>query len=236
MKIKPKKNIDEKNRVNEEHFNKNESGKKDKNSKENEKIKVLAIGDIHGDKGLVKKLAETANRENVDIVIIGGDLTFFGDPPKDIIGPLLRGDRKILLVHGNHEGISTIDFLSNMYPNTKNIHGYSLIHRGVGIFGAGGADFGMDSMSEKDFNKILGKAHSQIKDTRKKIMITHMHPEKSSAELFGVPGSKSIRKAIEKYKPDFALFGHIHETGGIEETLGKTKMINVSRKAKLFEI
>ena len=34
------------------------------------KTKILAIGDIHGDQGLVKKLAETAEKENVDFIIL----------------------------------------------------------------------------------------------------------------------------------------------------------------------
>ena len=40
------------------------------------KSKILAIGDLHGDTGLVKKLAKKAKDENVDLVILTGDLTF----------------------------------------------------------------------------------------------------------------------------------------------------------------
>ena len=40
------------------------------------KTRILAIGDIHGDTGLVKKLAERAEKENIDILIISGDITF----------------------------------------------------------------------------------------------------------------------------------------------------------------
>ena len=39
------------------------------------KTKILAIGDIHGDTGLVKKLAAKAKEENVDVIILAGDLT-----------------------------------------------------------------------------------------------------------------------------------------------------------------
>ena len=44
--------------------------------KPRKKIKILAVGDIHGDVGLVKKLAKKARDENVDLVILAGDLTF----------------------------------------------------------------------------------------------------------------------------------------------------------------
>jgi Icc-related predicted phosphoesterase len=200
------------------------------------KTKVLAIGDIHGDTGLVKRLAEKAVKENVDLIILAGDLTYAEEQTKNLIGPFIKAKKKVLLVHGNHEGIATADFLSEMYPDTKNIHGYSMMLNNVGIFGAGGADFGVDPMTEKAFKKTIGKAHSQIKDADKKILVTHMHPQGSKSEFSGFEGSKSIRDAIEKYQPDFAIFSHIHEAGGMEEKIGKTKVINVSRKEKIFEI
>ena len=41
------------------------------------KMKILAAGDIHGDTGLAKKLAERAYSHKVDLVILCGDLTQF---------------------------------------------------------------------------------------------------------------------------------------------------------------
>jgi uncharacterized protein len=198
--------------------------------------KILAVGDIHGDTGLVKRLAEKAVKENVDLVILAGDLTLAEQSTKNIVGPFIKAKKKVLMIHGNHEGIATVDFLSEMYPDTKNIHGYSMLFNDVGIFGAGGASFGIDPMTEKNFKKVIGKAHSNIKGIHKKILVTHMHPQGSKSEFSGFKGSKSIREAIEKYQPDFAIFSHIHEAGGMEEKMGKTKVINVSRKEKIFEI
>jgi len=200
------------------------------------KTKILAIGDIHGDTGLVKRLAKKAKEENVDLVILAGDLTFAEQSIKNIVGPFVKAKKQVLLIPGNHEGIATVEFLSEMYPNTKNIHGYSMVLNDVGVFGAGGADFGVDPMNEKKFKEVIGKAHSAIKNLHKKILVTHMHPKGSKAEFSGFKGSKSIKDAIEKYKPNFAIFSHIHEAGGIEEKIGKTKVINVSRKEKIFEI
>ena len=39
------------------------------------KLKILAAGDIHGDSRLANQLAERAEKENVDLVILAGDLT-----------------------------------------------------------------------------------------------------------------------------------------------------------------
>ncbi len=200
------------------------------------KTKILAVGDIHGDTGLVKKLADKAVKENVDLVILAGDLTFLDGSTKNLIKPFAKAKKQVLLLHGNHEGIETINFLSEMYSGTKNLHGYSTIINDVGIFGAGGADFGIDPMDEKSFKEFIGKSHDKIKNLNKKILVTHMHPRGTKAEFSGFKGSKSIRKAIEKYQPDIAIFSHIHEAGGIEEKIGKTRIINVSRHPKIIDI
>jgi len=202
--------------------------------------KILAAGDIHGDTGLVKKLAKKAKDENVDLVILAGDLAFFNTEPKNIIGPFAKLKKPVLLLHGNHESLATIDFLTELYsPEAKNLHGYSLITKDkVGIFGAGGADFGLSPMSEKDFFKTLEKAYNGLKGKgiKKKIMVTHMHPFMSKAEFSGFEGSKGIRKAIKNFKPDLLLSGHIHEAEGIEEKIGKTKILHIGRKGKVIEV
>lgn len=202
-----------------------------------QKTKILAAGDLHGDKGLAKKLAEKAKKENVDLVILAGDLTMFDSDTKGIIGPFVKLKKPVLLLHGNHESLATIDFLTEMYgPHAKNLHGYSLIKNDVGIFGAGGADFGVSPMTESQFFKTLSKAHKGIKNLKKKIMVTHTHPFKSKAEFSGFQGSKGIRKAVREFKPDIMISGHIHEAEGIEEKIGKTKVINVGKKGKVIEI
>lgn len=198
------------------------------------KTKILAVGDIHGDTGLVKKLAKKAKDENVDLVILAGDLVWFGEEPKNIIGPFIKAKKQVLLIHGNHEDFATTEFLSKSYPNTHHLHGYSFTKKDLGIFGAGGAiDF---NTTEKEISRTLNNAHKNIKDLKKKIMVTHMHAKGSEAEFSGFEGSEAITKAIKKFHPDLLINAHIHEAGGIEEKIGKTKVINVSRSPKIFEI
>ncbi len=199
------------------------------------KSKILAVGDIHGDTGLVKKLAKKAKEENVDLVILAGDLTFAEQSTKNIIGPFIKAKKQVLLIPGNHESFATADFLAERYSGTKNIHGYSFKKGDLGIFGAGGGDVIITTPDNEIFS-ALKKGHSNLKDAKKTIMVTHMHPRGSKSEFSGWPGSKAVRKAIHEFKPDFAIFSHIHEAGGMEEKMGKTKLINVSRKAKIFEI
>jgi len=209
--------------------------------KEKKKLKILAAGDIHGDIALVKKLAQKADKYNVNLVVLTGDLTLDEASTQNIIGPFLKKDRKVLIIPGNHESLATIDFLVDLYgPQVKNIHGYSLKIGDVGIFGAGGA-VGVGPrfiISESDIFNTLKQSFEKIKDTKKKVMITHVHP---SETLMGklstfVPGSKAVKKAIDYFKPDFALFSHVHEAAGLEEKIGKTRLINVGKEGKIIEV
>jgi len=199
------------------------------------KTKILAIGDIHGDTGLVKKLAEKAKKEDVDVVILAGDLTFVEQSVKNLIGPFIKAKKQVLLIPGNHESNATVNFLAGMYPNTRNIHGYSIKRGDLGIFGAGGGDIINVTPDKEIFNK-LKKGHEKIKDSKKKIMVTHMHPRGSKAEFSGFEGSTAVKKAIKEFQPNILVNAHIHEASGIEEKIGDTKVINVSRKEKIFEI
>ena len=211
-------------------------GMETKNKKE-EKLKILAAGDIHGDTGLAERLAERAKKENVDLVILCGDLTLSESSTKNIVGPFKKRNEKVLLIPGNHETIATADFLSELY-GVKNIHGYSVKYKDVGIFGAGGANIGLFQLDEKEIYDLLKKGFDKIRYLKKKIMVTHVHPTGTKMEKFTefFPGSTGIRRAIDKFHPDVLLCSHVHEAEGIEEKVGKTKVINVGKKGKIIEL
>jgi uncharacterized protein len=200
------------------------------------KFKLLALSDIHGDSKHVKKLAEKAEEENVDLVVLCGDITGWTET-KDIIKPFKDKNKRVLILPGNWDSFATTDFLANIY-GVKNIHGYSATYDNIGFFGAGGATDapGPGRTTENEILKNLRKAHSDLKGIEKKIMVTHQHPSNSKSEFSGIPGSLSITKAIKEFKPDILLHGHIHEASGIEETIDKTRVINVGREGKIIEI
>jgi Icc-related predicted phosphoesterase len=208
-----------------------------KNPDEHKKLKILAAGDIHGDMSLASKLAQQAEDEHVDLVILCGDITNFEMSTKNLIGPFVKKHKKVLLIPGNHESFATADFLAEVY-GVKNIHGYSVKYKDVGLFGCGGANVGIEQLNENEIYDVLKKGFDKIKYLKKRIMVTHVHPSETIMEKFTqfFPGSDGVKKAIDRFQPDILLCSHVHEAEGIEEKVGKTTVINVGKKGKILEI
>lgn len=200
------------------------------------KLKILAAGDFHGDINLAKKLADQAEKENVDLVILNGDIVE-DDSPLGIIGPFVEKKKKVFIVPGNHESIATADFLAELYKIT-NLHGYYVKYRHIGLFGCGGANVGLTQLNDEEIFNTLKKGFEKVKDMPKKIMVTHIHPAETMMEKFSefVQGSKGLRRAIETFKPDLLICGHVHEAEGIEEKIGNTLVLNVGKKGKILEV
>ncbi len=200
-------------------------------------MKILAAGCIHSNSTLIESLAEQAEREDVDLVVLCGDLTFGERSTDNIIGPFVKMGKKVALVPGNHETVATADFLAKKY-GAVNLHGYGFTQGEVGLFGCGGANIGLFQLPEDEIFYHLYRSHKYVKDAKKRIMVTHVHPAESLMEQFSdfVKGSTGVTKAIEMLRPDLLLCSHVHEASGLEETIGTTRIINVSKVGKVIEV
>ena len=202
-------------------------------TKGKDKLKILAAGDIHGDSKISQKLAEKAEKEKVDLVVLIGDIVGMV-PSKNIIKPFIDKGQKVIFVPGNWESKSDADQLSKMY-GMKNLEKHYLVYKNTGIFGIGSSDWALYPDEEKTF-KHLKEQHEKIKNLEKKIMVSHLAAAGTKSELSGIPGDEAIRRAIDKFQPDLFIAGHIHELEGVEEKVGKTLVVNVGKKGKIFEI
>lgn len=200
-------------------------------------MKVFAVGDVHGDKKLAERLASQAKEAKAELVLLCGDLTMAESGTQGIIGPFKKHGLNVALIPGNHDHESTAQFLAECY-DVKNLHGYSFMVGDVGVFGCGGAtNVGPHLiLSEEETFYLLKKAHEGIKDAKRKVMVTHIHPSEGLIEKMSFEGSTAVLRAIKEFQPDVHLHGHIHEGVGLEEKFGKTKSIDVATKGHVFDI
>lgn len=199
-------------------------------------MKILATGDIHNDRQLADTLISQAKEQSTDLVVLCGDIGDQLAPPQNIIGPFKDAVPKVLLIPGNHDLFATADFLAQIYGVT-NLHGYTAVYDNVAFFGCGGANIGAESLDEQEIFRILKQGHDKITKYRKKILVSHVHPAHTTMDAMAlIPGSIGLRKAIEQLQPDIVLCAHAHEGGGIEEKIGKSRIINVSRTGTFIDL
>lgn len=202
-------------------------------------MKILAATDLHGDRRLAKRLAAKAKKYNVDLVILCGDLTFAEQDLEGLIGPFKQRKKRVLLIPGNHETVATIDFLVSLYsPGIYNLHGYSVRFGDIAFFGCGSGNIGLFQLSDEEIKELLLKAHSRIKDARKKVLVTHIPPLDTKLDNLGwtLAGSAGVREVIEETQPNLVLCGHLHETFGRIDRIGRSKIVNVGRKGRIIRI
>ena len=199
--------------------------------------KIMAIGDVHGDAFLIANLAKKAVKEKIEIIILTGDMTYAETSLDNLIGPFAKEKKKVLILPGHHESAATTEFLAQKYaPYAHHLHGEGFIHKDIGIFGAGTANMGIHAIPDSSIFELIENSHKQIIHLKKKVLVTHIHPKGSKSELTGFAGSPAVKQAIEKFKPKLAISSHIHEASGLEEKIGETLVINVSKKEFIFEI
>ncbi|HDP73839.1 MAG TPA: hypothetical protein ENN46_02680 [Candidatus Woesearchaeota archaeon] len=202
-------------------------------------MRVLAVGDLHGDISLAKQISKKANDEKADLVVICGDLTHFDQVPKGFIHEFVKKGHKVLFVPGNHDSETSADFFSGTY-SIRNLNEGPAVYGNIAFIGAGGACVGPFPTSESRLQYLMERNFGRLESASglKKILVTHTHPEGTLMERFTgfFKGSRALREGIEKMQPDVVLCSHVHEASGIEEKIGKTRIINVSRVGKILEL
>ncbi len=200
-------------------------------------MKIFAVSDIHGDKRLVSKLVPKALES--DIIVLAGDLTWAEADLTGIVGPFKATGKKILMIPGNHETLASVDFLEKQYkPGVYNLHAKSFKHNGVGFFACGSGNIGLFQLTEDEIFEVLMNAYKGIKDCKKKVLISHIPPYDTLLDDLGWThaGSQAVRNVIELVQPDLCICGHLHETEGLIDKIGKTRIINVGHRGALLKI
>ncbi len=200
-------------------------------------MKILATADIHNDENLIKSLSQKG--KDADVIVLAGDLTVFEGNINNIVGPLKKANKPIIMIPGNHESPATVDFLERAYkPGVYNLHAKGIKIGDVGFIAYGCENMGYFNLNEEEIENSLEKALEDVKGAKKIVLVTHIPPYDTLLDNLGLAkvGSKKIREFIEKHQPDICLCGHIHETAGLIDKIGKTKIINVGFNDKIIEI
>ena len=200
-------------------------------------MKILAFTDTHGSLLALKRIEQKTKTQNPDLLVCAGDISIFEHGIVGIMRRLNRLNKKIVIIHGNHEDNITFIRLSKIFKNMIFIYKKYFIYDDLLFLGYGGGGF---SITDKEFDKTTIKFKKIIKNNKDKkiILVTHAPPYKTRLDKLvqGHSGNKSIRHFVERNKIDLLICGHLHENFGKEDKIKKTKVINPGPFGKIVEI
>ena len=198
-------------------------------------MKILAFVDLHGRINELKKLVARANKDDISIVVNAGDLTIYGDKLNFIANELAKTKKLTMMIPYNHETDEQIFKACQRHPNFVYLQRRWLRKGNYLFMGYGGGGF---SFVDKRFEKIAIRFRKLIKKDDRVILVSHAPPYGTKADKIGKEhcGNKSIRKFIEREKPDLVICGHLHECARKEDRIGKTRIINPGPKGLVIEI
>ena len=100
--------------------------------------------------------------------------------------------------------------------------------------GYGGGGFNQE---DGTFRKIARNWYGEYKD-EKVVLLLHGPPLGTNVDLLNnrYVGNKDYRAFIERIKPKLVLCGHLHETAGVVDTIGATKVANPGWDGMVIEL
>ncbi len=207
--------------------------------KSGKKLRILAFSDLHGDEKALKLLEKKARK--ADVLVCAGDFTVFENNILRVMRKLDSFGKPVMLVHGNHEEAMLVAEICTKLRNIKFVHrkAYSSSEfPDYAFVGHGGEGF--DFVSE-DFERFASAAMRKIKQLQKQkkkiIFVTHQPPHKTKLDfIWKHHGSKSYAKFVRKMQPLLHICGHLHETQGKKDRIGKTIVINPGPKGMIVEV
>lgn len=203
------------------------------------KLRILAFSDLHGDDAALKILAKKAKK--ADVVVCAGDFTVFEHNILRIMRKLDSIGKPVVLVNGNHEDAMLVAEICLKLKNVKQVHRkiHSCSQFPEYVFVGHGGE-GFDHIS-KDFEQFNKHSFSRLQQLRKKgikiIFITHQPPHNTKVDyIWAHHGNKSYTRFVKKVQPLLHICGHLHETQGKKDRIGKTLVINPGPKGEIVEV
>ncbi len=200
-------------------------------------MKILAFTDLHLSSFAFKKIKSKIKKYSPELVVCAGDVSIFEHGLDFVLKKLNKLNKRILIIHGNHETDTTLRKLCQKYNNLEFIHKKSYPYDSCLFLGYGGSGF---ALTEPEFYKT-GEAFSKmIKKSKSKkiIFVTHAPPFGTKLDLIVTShcGNKTFRRFINKNRINICICGHLHENFGKEDRIKKTRIINPGPYGKILEI
>lgn len=199
-------------------------------------MKLLLFSDLHCNARAAACLVD--HSRTVDVLVGAGDFATVRRDLPVTLDVLRTANKPAILVPGNAESWEELRDACSAWTSAHVLHGSSAEVDGVTFYGVGGGipvtPFGAWSydFTEEQAAALLADCPVGC------VLVTHS-PPKGAVDVSSLGrslGSTAIRAAIEMKKPQLAVCGHIHESAGREEWIGRTPVINAGPRGVEFTL
>lgn len=197
-------------------------------------MKFLAFVDVHLDVAAVKALAARAQKADIDFLLCAGDLSQFGKGFREALEVFSTCQKPFYMIPGNHEtdallteAENTFSFFHNLHRKAVQIGSYIFLGYGEGGF----------ALEDPAFRKLAREWYGMY-NGQSLVLVTHGPPYGTKIDRLNdrQVGNHDFRKFIERLKPKVVICGHLHETAGVVDEIGETKVINPGWDGMVVEL
>jgi len=199
-------------------------------------MKLLVFTDIHGDLSTLEKLKKEVREKHIELIICTGDYTFFENHIEYLTKRIAELGAEVLIIHGNHEYDDVMRVLCKKYKHMHFLHNKIKKIGNYTFIGHGGGGF---SLKDPEFVEAMKSLTKDLDKKEKIVLITHAPAHGTKLDMvpgYGHVGNKDYRRFIETNNVVLALSGHIHESFGKEDKIGKARVINPGYKGKVVTL
>jgi Icc-related predicted phosphoesterase len=192
-------------------------------------MRIGYIVDVHGAYGRVRDAL--TNMRDVDLVIVGGDITT-GGTPDEVEREIAdwRARAPILCALAGNMDSPEIDQRLAELGVALDARAVSLDD--VGVFGLSAAPISPlqtpYELADDELERRIERGFAEISDSRVVVFCPHAPPARTACDQLASGehvGSEVIRAFIEREQPDLVLCGHIHEARATDH-IGHSQIVN----------
>lgn len=197
-------------------------------------MRVLAFSDLHLDSAAADTLLAAA--DGADLILGAGDFAQRRTGLEPFMTRLEPMAPRAIYVPGNNESEAEL----RAATTATVLHGHVIDRNGLRIAGIGaaipplppGVPWDSFDVSEAEAATMLDGI-----DTCD-VLISHSPPHgvADAHVQLGPLGSTAVRAAVERLAPRLLICGHIHDSWGVEGTIGHTRVVNLGPTANWFDL
>jgi Icc-related predicted phosphoesterase len=221
------------------------------------KVKLLAVADVHSPRYIEEFVGALAKHEHPDVFMFAGDMINRGSAEEyttvlDKIEMALGPTFPIIGCFGNEEYSEVRKDIISIVGDRMTLldeKSYIFESKGqkIGVVGTQGSLDKATSWQRRNIPSVKGvferrakRAASLLKKMKgkvdRRILLMHYSPcletcEGEDTKAFSWLGSRKFYRVVVEHQPDLVIHGHVHNSTRHEVTIGSTLVRNVSLPA-----